>query len=109
MIVGLASDRLAEDIVMLDLRQVASFADYFVIMSAESSRQIEYVSNPIARLASSPGDEERHGRLAGVLGKPRPQLAHSCRRQGHGSPQALGRDDVGLIRSHTDPAYCGTG
>ena len=38
----MASDKLAEDIVMLDLRQVASFADYFVIMSAESARQIEH-------------------------------------------------------------------
>ncbi len=40
-VVEVASDKLAEDIVMLDLRNVAPFADYFVIMSAESSRQIE--------------------------------------------------------------------
>ena len=40
-IVDLASDKLAEDIVMLDLKRIASFADYFVIMSAQSSRQIE--------------------------------------------------------------------
>ena len=41
MVVDLATDKLASDIVMLDLRQVAPFADYFVIMSADSSRQIE--------------------------------------------------------------------
>ena len=40
-VVDLASDKLAEDIVLLDLRKIASFADYFVIMSAQSSRQIE--------------------------------------------------------------------
>ena len=32
---------------MLDLRGVASFADYFVIMSAESSRQIEALEEDI--------------------------------------------------------------
>ncbi len=37
----MASEKLAEDIVMLDLRQWAPFADYFVIMSADSSRQIQ--------------------------------------------------------------------
>ena len=32
---------------MLDLKQVASFADYFVIMSAQSSRQIEGLEEDI--------------------------------------------------------------
>ena len=40
-IVDVASDRLASDIVMLDLRGVSDFTDYFVIMSAESARQID--------------------------------------------------------------------
>ena len=40
---------MAEDIVMLDLRQVAPFADYFVIMSADSSRQIEALAEDIAQ------------------------------------------------------------
>ena len=39
--VDLASDKMAGDILMLDMRKVAPFADYFVIMSADSSRQIE--------------------------------------------------------------------
>ena len=47
--VDLASDKLAEDIVMLDLRPVAYFADYFVIMSADSSRQIEALEEDISR------------------------------------------------------------
>jgi len=41
LVVDVASDKLAEDIVLLDLRQIAPFADYFVIMSAGSSRQIQ--------------------------------------------------------------------
>ena len=44
-----ASEKLAEDIVMLDLRQVASFADYFVIMSASSARQIEALEEDISK------------------------------------------------------------
>ena len=45
----MASDKLAEDIVMLDLRQWAPFADYFVIMSAESSRQIQALEEDLTR------------------------------------------------------------
>ena len=41
MIVEVASEKLADDILMLDLRGLASFADYFVIMSADSSRLIQ--------------------------------------------------------------------
>lgn len=49
LVVDLASDKLALDIVMLDLRQVAPFADYFVIMSAESARQIEGLEEDITQ------------------------------------------------------------
>ena len=41
LIVEVASEELAEDIVMLDLRQITSLADYFVVMTAQSSRQTE--------------------------------------------------------------------
>ena len=49
----MASEKLAEDIVMLDLRHVAPFADYFVIMSAESSRQIEGLEEEITQALKS--------------------------------------------------------
>ena len=49
LVVELASDKLAEDIRMLDLRPVTYFADYFVIMSAESSRQIEALEEDIVK------------------------------------------------------------
>lgn len=38
--VEIASDKLAANIVLLDIRDVADFADYFVLLSADSSRQI---------------------------------------------------------------------
>ena len=48
LIVEIASEKLASDIVMLDLRGLASFTDYFVIMSADSSRQIQALEEDLA-------------------------------------------------------------
>jgi ribosome-associated protein len=39
-IVEIASDKQASDIVLLDIRPVASVADYFVVMSTASDRQL---------------------------------------------------------------------
>jgi ribosome-associated protein len=39
-IVDLLSDRQAEDVVLLDIRSVASFADYFVIATALNARHM---------------------------------------------------------------------
>jgi ribosome-associated protein len=60
MAVEVASEKLAEDIVMLDLRQVAPFADYFVIMTAESSRQIEALEEDIAEALEEAGTHLFH-------------------------------------------------
>ncbi len=49
MVVEVASEKLAEDILMLDLREVAPFADYFVIMTAESTRQIEALEEDLTQ------------------------------------------------------------
>ena len=49
LVVEVASDKLAADIVMLDLRGVAPFADYFVIMSADSPRQIEALEEDLTQ------------------------------------------------------------
>jgi ribosome-associated protein len=38
-----ASDRQASDVVLLDLRGLAAFTDFFVICSADSSRQISAI------------------------------------------------------------------
>lgn len=48
LIVEVASDNLAFDIVMLDMRGLASFTDYFVVMSADSTRLIQALENDIA-------------------------------------------------------------
>ena len=64
LVVDVASDGLASDIVMLDVRQVASFADYFVIMSADSSRQIEGLEEDIARALKE--ENVRHFHREGI-------------------------------------------
>lgn len=46
-IVEAAADKQASDIVLLDTRQVCSFADYFVICNGESERQIEAIRQAI--------------------------------------------------------------
>ena len=60
LVVDVASDKLADDIVMLNLRQIASFADYFVIMSAESTRQIEGLEEDITRALKDAGVPRFH-------------------------------------------------
>ena len=45
---------------MLDLRPVAAFADYFVIMSAESSRQIESLEEEITKALKDSGTARFH-------------------------------------------------
>ena len=42
--VDVSSDKQASDIVMLDIRGVSDFADYFVILTAETSRQLDSLS-----------------------------------------------------------------
>lgn len=43
----LAEDKQARDIVMLDLRGLTTIADYFVVCTAESERQLRAVVNAI--------------------------------------------------------------
>ena len=59
-IVDVASDKLAEDIVLLDLRDLVPFADYFVIMSAESSRQIEALEEDLTQTLKEAGIARHH-------------------------------------------------
>lgn len=46
-IVDAAADKQASDIVLLDIRQACSFADYFVILSGESERQLDAIQKAI--------------------------------------------------------------
>ena len=58
--VGIASDNLAENIVMLDIRSVASFADYFVILSATSSRQVSALQEDLEKGLKESGVKLHH-------------------------------------------------
>lgn len=42
-----ASDKKATDLVLLDLRKVASFTEYFLICTAASTRQAQAISNAV--------------------------------------------------------------
>lgn len=46
-IVEVASDKQAEDIVLLDVRELCSFADYFVICSGSTQRQTSAIADEI--------------------------------------------------------------
>jgi ribosome-associated protein len=50
-----AADKQATDIVLLDVRRLASFADYFVICSGESDRQISAIYDEIAHRLKKEG------------------------------------------------------
>ena len=56
----MASDRQAADILMLDIRGVCSFADYFVICNGESYRQIEAIRDEIDRVLIKEGGTIHH-------------------------------------------------
>ena len=54
-IVEISSDKLASDITLLDMSGVSSLADYFVIVSGESARQLAAVSDEIERSLKKEG------------------------------------------------------
>ncbi len=58
--VEIASDKQATDIVLLDVRDVVSFADYFVICSGESGRQISAVYEEMMHSLKKEGITPRH-------------------------------------------------
>lgn len=54
-IVDAVSDKQAEDVLLLDIRSVASFADYFVIASGQTSRQIRAIIESVEEAADEAG------------------------------------------------------
>lgn len=54
-IVDAVSDKQAEDVLLLDIRNVASFADYFVIASGTANRQIQAIIEAVERTAKAEG------------------------------------------------------
>lgn len=55
-----ATDKQASDIVLLDARGVCSFADYFVICSGESSRQLQSIHDEIEGVLKKEGVRPAH-------------------------------------------------
>lgn len=47
LIAGFASDKKAQDIVVLDMRKVVNFCDYFVICSGNTVRQVRAIAEHI--------------------------------------------------------------
>ena len=60
MAVEIASDKQAEDILMLDISQLTGFADYFVIMSAQSRRQLEGLQEDLVKTLKDSGIPVHH-------------------------------------------------
>ena len=52
-----ALDKQAVDILMLDIRQISSFADYFVICTANSERQIHAICDAVDDVLSGEGSK----------------------------------------------------
>src|SRR5579884_2861139 len=55
LVVDAASDKKAHDILLLDVRGIASFADYFVICSGTSERQVRAIADGIDEALSRQG------------------------------------------------------
>jgi ribosome-associated protein len=55
-----AADKQASDIVLLDVRGVCSFADYFVICSGESARQISAIYDEVGHRLKQEGVLPHH-------------------------------------------------
>jgi ribosome-associated protein len=56
LIVAAAADRKAEDVVVLDVRQLSSFADTFVLLTGRSDRQVRAIVDGIAEAVSARGE-----------------------------------------------------
>lgn len=59
-IADLAADRQAVDVVLLDIRGVAAFADYFVICNGTSERQIKAVVDTVLESLEREGFNAAH-------------------------------------------------
>ena len=55
-----ASNKQAADIVLLDARGICSFADYFVICSGDSERQIQAIYDEVGQVLKKEGVSPHH-------------------------------------------------
>jgi ribosome-associated protein len=59
-IVDVLSDRQAEDIVLLDIHEIASFTDYFVIASAQNPRHMNALLDAFDKELANEGVKSLH-------------------------------------------------
>jgi ribosome-associated protein len=55
-----AAAKSATDIVLLDVKEICTFADYFILCSAESGRQINAVTEEIEHILKQEGERPIH-------------------------------------------------
>lgn len=58
--VSAAADKQANDILLLDVHEICSFADYFVLCNGESNRQIEAIRDEIVKSLKKDGIIANH-------------------------------------------------
>ena len=58
--VEVASDKMADNIVLLDAKEICSFADYFVICNGDSDRQVEAIRQEIGKALKEKGVIPHH-------------------------------------------------
>jgi len=56
----LASDHLASDVVLLDLRDVSDFADFFIIATGETGRHLDAIADDLTRQLRNQGLHIHH-------------------------------------------------
>ncbi|MEW6129444.1 MAG: ribosome silencing factor [Acidobacteriota bacterium] len=55
-----ASDKKAQDLVVLDLREVASFTEYFIICNGNNQRQVQAIADEIEKRLREAGKRPLH-------------------------------------------------
>jgi ribosome-associated protein len=58
--VNFASDKLATDVLMLDMQKVSDFCDYFIIISTDSSRQLNSLAEDLEHELERAGSLRHH-------------------------------------------------
>ncbi len=58
--IDLASEKLASDVVLLDMRGVSDFTDYFVILTSESTRQMDSLAEDLEQALKDRGAALHH-------------------------------------------------
>ncbi|MCL0102084.1 ribosome silencing factor [Dehalococcoidia bacterium] len=59
-VVDIVADKQASDVLLLDIRNRAAFADFFVLCSADSTRQVSAIANAVEDAMHADGFKLRH-------------------------------------------------